>query len=99
MWNYEDFVCDMVGNCLFFVLRGDLLRFIDEDVGIEWNVGFVEFFSVGEYEGEGGDCDDEGEDDEGEFDEFGDEKGDSGVDVGCEGEELRDVDECDDLDE
>lgn len=89
----------MVGNCSLFVLRGDSLRSIDEDVGTEWNAGLAEFLSVGEYEGEGGDCDDEGEDDEGESDESGDEKGDSGVDVGCEGEESRDADECDDLDE
>lgn len=99
LWDHEDSACDMVGNCSRFVLKGDSLRYIEEDVGTEWNGGLAESLGAEEYEGEGGDCDDEGEDDAGEPDESGDEKGDSGDDIGWEGEESGDVDECDDLDE
>jgi len=99
LWDHEDSACDMVGNCLCFVLKGDSLRYIEEDVGTEWNGGLAESLGAGEYEGEGGDCDDEGEDNEGESDECSGEKGDSGDGVGYEDEEPGYADECDDLDE
>lgn len=89
----------MVGNCLRFVLKGDSLRYIEDDVGTEWDGGPAESLGAVEYAGEEGDCDDESEDDEGESDESGDEKGDSGDDIGYEDEEPGYEDECDDLDE
>lgn len=89
----------MVGSGLVFVLKGDSLRYIEEDVGTEWNGGVAESLGAGEYASEGGDCDDGNEDDEGESDESGDEKGDSDDDVGYEEEEPGGADECDDLDE